>query len=463
MAPETRSKKKAKLSISDIPAVVQEALRFGRKLSSASSAASDFFKKGQPKMRALSQRRNSGKGNNPFIARKGKVGLSTAYYRGKVRAKRRKRKTDVTKEKFMAKGFLQSYEEHGTLVDPNCVHIGHSTHNQKWFPSVIAKALLRAVLSKAGFEVDDQEKVLPLSYDQSGLGWVFVLYGVNESTGAIQECERYNCSATDTLETMSTKLGAASGGPSLVTLLQTIMNGNTYSNLFNWARLDLMFTDSFQTGSFLRLAASLNLNNHKLVIMSKSSIVIQNRSKGATSGDIDSHAVDNQPLKGYMYQFSNGQVATKQVGTLWNKGSLSSTGLIKKVAADFLIAVGNGYISNSWKEPQPPAIFRNVSGSTRLSLQPGDIKKGTITSYYTGYFNDVLGKIRDRSNFPVNNAIFGPVLGKSQLFSMEEVINTGTQNQIVVQYETDKHIGAYVKQINRPVLIQGHAEEAAPI
>ncbi len=437
-----------------------------RKLSIASSKANDFFSSGQPQFRTMrskslpdigSKRRNSGLGNNPFIVRKGKVGLSTGYYRGKVRAKRRKLKSDVKKEKFMAKGYLQSYEEHGTLTDPRCVHIGHSTHNLRWFPGVIAKALLRRVISKAGFEVDDQEKVLPFTYSNTNNGWVFVLYGVNEGTGAIQESDRWNCDGTDTLETLASK-PSATGGPSLFSLFTNIMTGSTVSNLFNLARFDMMVQDNSTFTAPLRLQASLNLNNHKLVIMSKSSITIQNRSKGATSGDIDATAVDNQPLKGYMYQFGNGQVATKQVGTLWNKGAVTATGLIKHVSADFENSGSNGYVSFSWREPQPPAIFRNVKGSTRVSLQPGDIKKGTVTSMYRGYFNDVLAKIRNRTNTPANTSVFGPVLGKSQLFSLEEVINTGDINQIVVQYETDKHIGCYLKQISRPVMIQGHAE-----
>jgi hypothetical protein len=192
--------------------------------------------------------------------------------------------------------------------------------------------------------------------------------------------------------------------------------------------------------------------------MSKSSIQIQNRSKGASSADVDATAVDNQPLKGYMYQFGQAAITTKSQGTIWNKDAVNMQGVIKRRAADFSDDTKNGFSSTGWQEPQPPGIFNRVSGYRKVILQPGDIKTGVITQVYKGYFNEVMQQLAGRASG--SNHIQGYYKGKSQLWSMEEVINTGANNDIIVQFEVDKTLGAYFVPVKKRLLLMSHNESA---
>lgn len=395
---------------------------------------------------------------NPFGI-KGKYGLSTAYYRGRVKAKRRKAKSDLQKELYMARGFLQSFEEYGSITDPHCVHVGHSTHSLDVMPAVIAKAVVRRLFSKAGYEIDDQQRVLPLLYSDSGLGFTYCVWGTNPTSGVVEEVERYNTVAGSTLSNIINIAGAQSGGPTFFQLIQTIMSSPGLTvKASNLDRVDLLVTDSATT-SVQRLVCSINLRQHKLHVMSKSTIQLQNRSKGASSGDVDATAVDNQPLKGYMYEFGQAAPTTKSQGTLWNKDPVTQKGLIKKTAAQFADAAINGFSSTGWREPQPPGVFNKVIGSRKVLIQPGDIKSGVIVHVYKGYFNDVLQQMAARNFNSPPLSIQGIVKGKSQIWSLEEQINTGLTNDIIVQFECDKLIGAYIKQTRKPLLLMAHNEE----
>jgi|694.fasta_scaffold112930_4 hypothetical protein len=394
---------------------------------------------------------------NPFGI-KGKIGLSTAYYRGKVRAKRRKAKSDLAKETFMAKGICASFEYYGSVTDPHCVHIGHSTHSALTMPGVIARALVRKLFSKAGYEIDDSQRVLPLIYSNQAQGITLVLWGTNNSTGALEEVERYNTAAGTTLQSIVDIPGAASSGPTLYNIIRNLMvEASSVTSAHNLDRIDLMIEDN-DAPKVLRYKCSLNLRQHKLVLMSKSSIQIQNRSKGASSADVDATAVDNQPLKGYMYQFGQAAITTKSQGTIWNKDAVNMQGVIKRRAADFSDDTKNGFSSTGWQEPQPPGIFNRVSGYRKVILQPGDIKTGVITQVYKGYFNEVMQQLAGRASG--SNHIQGYYKGKSQLWSMEEVINTGANNDIIVQFEVDKTLGAYFVPVKKRLLLMSHNESA---
>lgn len=390
---------------------------------------------------------------NPF-SKKGKYGLSTGYYRGKIKTRRKRSKLEYTKEKYMATGACTSSEFYGNVANAQCVYIGHSTYTFNQTRSCIAKAMCRTLLKLAGLDIDNDERVISLSYDSIASEHSIVLYGTpSTGQGPPTEVMRYDFPSGSTLKSITESFTI---GDALINLIGAAMQ-NTFNTgaSFNFDRIDLYLRDKASVDT-LKLQASMNLRQYRCEVFSKSILKIQNRSKGATSGDVDSTAVDNQPLRGLLYEFSKGSVSTKQQGTIWNQDPVSMNGTILKNAASFTTAA----LGNPWKEPQPAKVFNSCNKSRHVRLQPGDIKSASIQHVYKGSdFNDLIYKLTTRSaNTDPSNRGIQQAAGKAQMFALEELINTGSLNEIVVQFEIDKVIGCMFKKVKKNLMLIHHEE-----
>ena len=396
---------------------------------------------------------------NPF-SKKGKYGLSTGVYRGKIKTRRKRHKMEIKKEKYMARGACQTSEFYGNVAHPQCVYVGHSTYAFTQFRSVIAKAMCRKLLQIAGIDIDNDERVIPLQYDGVSSDHAIVLYGTpSTGQGTPTQVMRYDFGSGETLKSITESFTPLPGGAgdSLVNLVGAAIQ-NTFNTgaSFNWDRLDIYFRDKSGTDT-LKLQGSMNLRQYKCELWSKSIMKIQNRSKGATSGDVDATAVDNQPLRGLLYEFNKGSVSTKQQGTIWNQDPVSFNGTILKNAASF---AASGALGNPWREPQPAKVFNNCNKSAHVRLQPGDIKTSSIQHVYKGAtFNDLIFKlaIRSANTDPANRGV-QQAAGKVQMFALEELINTGELNQIVLQFECDRTIGCLFKKVKKNLMLIHHEE-----
>lgn len=448
--------------LSNVASTINSLSQLKRKLSVASSKASSYFSSGQPQFRARSQSlpknlfsRRSSAGN--LFAKKAIKGLSTGYYKGKIKTRRKRAKMELTKEKFMATGCCQSIEIYGAVSDPNCVYVGHSTHCLALFPSVIARALVRKLIAKAGIDIDNDERILNLDYDSTSIGHSIVLYGTQLNAtagqqGPVTQVMRYDMSGAVTLKSLTENF---SSGASLITIFANIIQStNNTTDWDNLDRIELLARDTSVIDS-LEVKATINLRQYKVSLMSSSMIKVQNRSKGAASGDVDATAVDNQPLRGLLYELNTGNVASKNNGTLWNMDMVSHRGTIKKTAADF-----TGTLGNPWKEPQPAKVFNRCAKSAHVRLQPGDIKTASIKHVYSGSdINDLLFKLTVRSNnFAPGTRGIQRASGKCQFFALEELINTGGNNNIDLQFEIDKIIGCTFTKVNKPLMLINHEE-----
>lgn len=368
------------------------------------------------------------------------AGVSTHYYRGRFR-KPRKTSKPKTQTKYLSNGYLLTSEVFGKVDDLDCVYIGHSTYNRTQFARVIACAVLRKLLKKAGFNPDSPDQEIPFNgyNDSSGfeLRWVRIA-----GDGTILP-STYVVPNNTSLETLAT----ASGWQQAVYDLMNTQDGYSRGDFDRIA----LYSQDFNVTSTGRLAAEVNLRTEVLELYSQSSVVIQNRTKSAVGGSDSTETVDNQPLKGYCYNFAGGVPQQKQTGV---------SGLTR-VIGDGIILQQSVDLSPAtlFKEPPVPKTFSNCFASSYVRLDPGFIKRGSIVSKWRGYFNNIIfGKLKAVTPDGANQNVSYSA-GKCQLFALEEALNSGSTNKITVNYECEKKIGAMLITGKKPVMLTGWHEQ----
>lgn len=366
---------------------------------------------------------------------------STGFYKGKFK-KTRKTKSPKVETKCLKKGYHVTLEVHGKVEDQHCAYLGHSTWNSAGMANVIAGALVRKLFKKAGIQMDqsDQEVIGKTMFNAKGWALEYIVY--NPANGQTSTYPQYDTQDNDTLDGIIndiTKFAVLKGH--ITNFLNNAVGFEDEKqepyqlNLYRWdADTDI------QTYHNTRPAATINLVNEYIELYSSSTMKIQNRTAGDLAGQNDRYQldrIDNQPLKGYRYEFYgeprlkyprvNNTTGYDQINymdengvTLWRASALPSA-----------------YI-----EPPVPAFWANNNKSSRIVLQPGDIKKGYIAVKYKGKLVNVLKKLRCERN--TAGRITGS-RGKSEIFAFEEKIRTPGTNPITLQYESELKIGCFTK------------------
>lgn len=191
-----------------------------------------------------------------------------------------------------------------------------------------------------------------------------------------------------------------------------------------------------------RLAANLNLSNEFITVYSSSTLKIQNRTAGDNATTTDKYEldrIDNQPLKGYRYQFY-GEPRLKYART-----TAPTTGGVNQInynSTDGTLIWRATDLPQPYIEPPVPKFWANCPKSSGVVLQPGEMKKGYIAVKYSGRFVNVVKKIRAERT--VIDRVIG-IKGKTELFAFEEKIRTSGSNPITLMYETEMKVGCTTK------------------
>lgn len=363
-------------------------------------------------------------------------GVHQGKFVGKFKKPRRSQgRVTRMKTQYQNSGYVCNKEVFGKVDSPDCVYIGHSTWDAPQIAEAIAIAALRKLCRKAGFNADSAEQELPFyAYNDSDgfqLSWTLI-----RADGSL-----YNSDYTIPGDTTLSSLATNSGFKSAVQDAMTSSVGTTG----NFDRITLRSSDRNGVSTNWRLASELNLKTEVLKIFSKSTLMVQNRTKSA-SGSSSTDVIDNQPIKGFLYRMVGGVPQPKTMGSSLNRAT--AQGIILKRAVDLSPA-------QLYKEPPVPSHFSNCYKSSYVGLQPGDMQRSSIMSQWTGYFNNLVsGKFLQR--YTGDAVEFAP--GKCELFAMEESLNSGSTNLLLANYEAEKTVGAVLISSKRPTMLAGHSE-----
>ena len=372
-------------------------------------------------------------------------GTSTGRYVGMFKKTKRNKMTVETK--CLKKGYHLTDETYGRIEDPDCVYLGHSTYNQDLMVSALTGCLLRKLFKIAGISISNTTQVLSLSrapvapVPVDADGWR-IQYGYHDptSTSVPLSTVAYVTTATDTLQTIVQNFGAMRSSIATYFANQTD-NAQPYS-------LTLQIPDNTDFLVSYRTVAYIDLQQQYFYIHVTSNMVIQNRSAPSdattASEKFDSERLDNQPLQGYQYEFKN---ADPRVSAVVSSPLVSGNIAFNYIASSGLLLLRGGQFGlPQFQEPPVPKYFKNCTKSSKIKLQPGNIKRSIVYYCYKGTLSSLVKQLRvEKQGFWVSG-----VWGKCKMIALEELIRTSSTNPIKCQYERESKVGCHMKQIRQP-------------
>lgn len=348
----------------------------------------------------------------------------------------------TAEEKALTVGSASTLENYGKAQGTEIVWIGATTFNLEELATNVSKAVVRKLLSKAGITTTNAEVVLQTHVDYvtgnpvDASGYQICLQVVN--AGGTKSNVFYNFALNETLNSLPINCG----------LKDQILNYAlaSFSALSPTPQLithciKLYQTDNTASNDVGRLVATLNLLNEVVHYHSSIKLVVQNRTKGASTVTDNLDVIDAQPLKGMMYFFKKGSPTVRElpgVTTPPNTTSLMSRWPAQTV--HLLSDTVAGY-DQQLRNPPKPSFWQNCSKSANISLEPGDLKdvylSNNIDMYYDKFIRS-LAWITSGSGARVQK------VGDTVFIALEERLNSGSANPIIVNYECETNMSCYL-------------------
>jgi len=374
--------------------------------------------------------------------------VTNGKYRGRFKPQRK-----ATGNQFAEKGFLNTIEVSGTVTDPDCVYLLHAAADPYLIVGHAVEALLRKLFAKGGAVVNSVTEEIGISSPVDSANWVVKLVSCQRGnpTPVVWETKTFttanNQSIRDIAAPMLTHFMQYSAGYTTVPL--TGNNANTFELMF----LQLFSIDFAVSGNTDRIIANLDLRNETIVYYSKSMMKIQNRSKAADGG-VDATNVNNNPLVGRSYTFS-GIPNPRQMGAfpLGRIGVNRGVGLVR---ASDLVSTGGG---SAYKEPPKPSAFTNCKMTSKVRLDPGDVKTSTVSVSGQKSFLPWLKAVRlqygPQAAVPDGNYYSTYSMFKTQMFAFEDLINVNLSELISCAYEVNRESGLFFKTTGKNAAVTG--------
>lgn len=344
-------------------------------------------------------------------AKRRRIDVSTGIYAGKFpRAYTRKYTLWDLCSRY---GHTQRLESYGTVSDPDLVGVVHSTFCQNPYARLLAKIVVRTLFARVGVNPASIEEPIDPRYNSAAVELRYLLNGTM---------------------TVSTHTVALNDGIADIaaTFFTVFTNALTTANTHEFATISL-----YQNASVP--LETVYLDTMILTLHSSSYLKLQNRTRGAdaAAGVADAERVDNQPIVGYSVKCSGGVPRIRGGNT-----STASTRIPIRIGTngptDTIAGVD---VDINDREPFSKSYFTNGKYQRKLLLQPGMIRSSVIRYKWTGYLNNYFKSIKITTE---SNEVTGAP-GQSEIFTLEEVLNTGSSNNMVLAVENEFTVGGYLK------------------
>jgi hypothetical protein len=348
-------------------------------------------------------------------------------------------------------GYTTQIEKYGSVTDPNSVYVYHSTYDVNNIARTICGAMLRSLFKRSGIEILNESTELPLKDAVNSLDYQIRYHEVNPVDGTSRSWDYTipdNTSFKYLLDTMSTYTG---GTPfkRMVDYMMNVANEFYVPDAIYLLVRDKYYELNAQQYDW-RTKTRINLSDEVIVMQCKSVLTLQNRTKGSTAGatDLSVDRIDNQPLKGKLYEFSNGDPRIREAqklgtGILNMEDNYLNTGAMQAARAFGGTDIANGYM----REPPQAKFWKNCISSANVNLEPGVMKKTEIVVSYKTKIPELFKKFRidvAGNNEGLFSAYHNLRSHKSQFLGLEEVLRTPADNPITCQYEVENTVGAYL-------------------
>jgi len=289
----------------------------------------------------------------------------------------------------------------GSKTDPDCVYVGHATAPSYLMLRVMCMALTKKLCAGYGIYIENFKDIVDERLRDVKVGLDF--YSSSSSTSS--SFTTYIILTADTYEAVA------------IAIRNLIQVEATAHRDVEFRKLVLY------RGSEDKV--EIDLYRLKFQLQSKTSLKLQNRSKGALGTEADE--VDNVPVYGRSYQ-ANTTGLTYADGHRGNPGfnAYRDTGLITFLGSDDP--------RGSLKEPPVPGTFVNCKMFGKVRIEPGTVKTSVLYTKHSLRLDEFV-----RIVYPSTGAVAATTykLGKTRVFAMEKIIDTQEAEPpaIVIGYE----------------------------
>lgn len=352
-----------------------------------------------------------------------------------------KRPRRVKKDIYRKAGFMHTTEVHGSVNDPDCVYIGHSTFSATQLLEVILQSLLRKLFQKTNWVCHDVNENLP-SFSDGNVSnlWRIKLIRQDKVAGTLFE-HSFTTSVNTSIYLIvgDVSAGLAPQWPELIEYFRDFMRGDRTAGGSNFNTIEpyklILYREEGNVSVFYQHEAELFMSECNVNVYSKSTMKIQNRTLSADAGN-QSDDVSANPITGKQYVFSSGVPRPAGLSDLHVfQKMLDPSGVLS-------VRANQAGVGNAFKEPLPAQTFRNCSKSGTIVLQPGEIKYSNI--YYKAR-KPLLSFLYNMGYaLGTSNTANIHIIGKSAMFALEDVINVNAANNINIAYEVNREFGCYI-------------------
>lgn len=342
--------------------------------------------------------------------------------------------------KYNRNGMVFVKELTGTVSDPDVVYVMNNAVNTYDVISAALSATLRTLLEKAGIRITGLGDDIAPANMQTSRG---------EMTVRMLLMNTYSYAVT-------TVDAIISAGTSISTLnasfLQYWINwssgfdnvtGSGNANNVVIPQKFILYTNEDGASSIQTQMSEVVFDECEVELYGSSELKVQNRTKSA-SGSADEQDISNNPLQGRLYFFKGVPKPKNNVLTASAAGQMNQFSIIPVDFGVKTLVGATDFGNNDFKEPMPPTAFWNCTSSSKIRLEPGQIKTYKISAHKMKALPFLMKVLRlqygtSASEYSTNYSVF-PV----QMIALEDVINVNLTENISIAYEIERVLAVKV-------------------
>jgi len=321
---------------------------------------------------------------------------------------------------FSRYGATDTLEVSGSITDPDCVYVGHSSFSAvRLFETCMVAMYRKLYIAAIGYDVSSIDQVIPYKNGNSDGHSITVFY--RDSAGV-----------------MGSVFQAVPVGTSLKGLTNTAFSfSDTIWKAAINDRVIVRVTISDNDTNLVR--ATIDVTRLKFTYQFKSELKMQNVTIPTTE-DNEADDVNNVPLVGRSYEFNNWAPRTNAsnanaVGS--SSGNVDFFSLVSEF--DGVTLVRAAQMPQALKEPPAAAAFSNCAKSMKVRLQPGDIKSDWLIGGGSVSFQNLVNGLDFSASVPQNNRRVR--IGKHAMIAVEKLIGLAGTLPIKIIYEVNHFVG----------------------
>lgn len=339
------------------------------------------------------------------------------------------------------KGAKLVYEDSGHIADYNCVYVGHNSVSISRALYVLCYGVMRALLAHAGYNVNVSNQYM---FDINAifrLGYKNTPVSSNSSNDFLMQVNGTNKTLPDYALALYNQVGA-----------RYAASPNAQMDfIMIYPRTDAALVGGTNIGSTQK---SINFGTSKVHMQNISTLKVQNVTKhlntAGTAPDEYATAVDAAPLVGQIYHGPGQGTWSKDIDDqspfMIDHGGSGGSGLQGRDG--YLCGVAAAY--EDYQEPPNPDMLVNVTKSSGVKMQPGDLKTSRLVYNTTTNVREMFNRL-GRLAIPLEWT--DKRLGHFNIMALEKMIGikgaTYTDNPAVeVDFEVNQEWLVYVKAKN---------------